>query len=44
MNAQQVTAVVDDTARGAGETAAASAQLASNAVILQDLVGRFKLR
>lgn len=42
-NIQQVTDVVHDTSRGASETAAAASQLSSNALILQDLVRRFKL-
>jgi len=43
MNVQQVTDVVFETSKGASETAAASAQLSSNAMMLQDLVSRFKL-
>jgi methyl-accepting chemotaxis protein len=42
-NIQQVTAVVHQTARGASETATAASQLSSNAHILQQLVGRFRL-
>lgn len=42
-NIQEVTEVVHQSSRGANETAAAASQLSSNAVILQDLVSRFKL-
>jgi len=42
-NIQQITDVVHQTSRGASETATAASQLSSNALILQDLVGRFKL-
>ena len=42
-NIQQITDVVHRTSRGATETATAASQLSSNALILQDLVGRFKL-
>lgn len=42
-NIQQVTDVVHQTSRGANETATAASQLSSNALILQDLVLRFKL-
>ena len=42
-NIQQVTDVVHQTARGASETATAASQLSSNAHILQELVGRFRL-
>ncbi|MEI7816104.1 MAG: methyl-accepting chemotaxis protein [Desulfuromonadales bacterium] len=42
-NIQQVTEVVEQTSRGASETATAASQLSSNALILQDLVRRFKL-
>jgi methyl-accepting chemotaxis protein len=43
MNVQQVTEVVHQTARGASETATAAAQLSSNAEMLQNLVGKFRL-
>jgi len=42
-NVQQVTDVMHQTARGASETASAAAQLSAHAVLLQELVGRFKL-
>jgi len=42
-NIQQVTEVVYQTSKGANETAAAASQLSSNALILQDLVRRFRL-
>lgn len=42
-NIHQVTDVVHQTSRGASETATAASQLSSNALILQDLVRRFKL-
>jgi len=42
-NIQQVTDVVHETARGAHETATAASQLSSNAVILQELVRKFRI-
>lgn len=42
-NIQQVTDVVHQTSKGASETATAASQLSSNALILQELVRRFKL-
>ena len=42
-NIQQVTDVVHQTARGASETATAASQLSSNAQVLQNLVGKFRL-
>ena len=42
-NIHQITGVVHQTSRGASETATAASQLSSNAAILQELVGRFKL-
>ncbi len=42
-NIQQITEVVHQTARGAGETSSAAAQLAGQATDLQALVSRFRL-
>lgn len=42
-NIQQITEVVQQTAGGAEETAAAAAQLGGQAQDLQNLVGKFKL-
>ena len=43
MNIQQITDVVQQTARGAEETSGAAAQLSRQAHELQSLVGRFRL-
>lgn len=43
LNVQQVTDVVCHTSQGASETATAAVQLASNALLLQQLVHRFRL-